>query len=144
VGPLVVDVAAHRVTVNGSRVRVTLMQTSACMADDVSYNRQMVTSLSPQQVQALIAKAEVDIVDVREEGEWSTGHLPGARLVPLAELRSNPKAALLRDGVIFVCAAGVRSQTAARFAEQLGLTVLYSLTGGTRSWVSAGLPLVQG
>ncbi|HTA19890.1 MAG TPA: rhodanese-like domain-containing protein [Polyangia bacterium] len=104
----------------------------------------MVTSLSPQQVQALIAKAEVDIVDVREEGEWSTGHLPGARLVPLAELRSNPKAALLRDGVIFVCAAGVRSQTAARFAEQLGLTVLYSLTGGTRSWVSAGLPLVQG
>ena len=54
-----------------------------------------------------------------------------------------PEAALLHDGVIFVCAAGVRSQTAARLAEQLGFNVLYSLTGGTRSWVSAGLPLVQ-
>jgi rhodanese-related sulfurtransferase len=103
----------------------------------------MVTSLSPQQAQALIANTEVDVVDVRDRGEWSTGHLPGARLVPLAELRSNPKGSLLRDGVIFVCAAGVRSQTAARLAEQLGFNVLYSLTGGTRSWVNAGLPLVQ-
>jgi rhodanese-related sulfurtransferase len=109
----------------------------------VSYNRQMVTSLSPQQAQALIASTAVDIVDVREPGEWSTGHLPGARLVPLAELRSNPKLALQRDGVIFVCAAGVRSQTAARLAEQIGLHGLYSLTGGTRSWANAGLPLVR-
>jgi len=104
----------------------------------------MVTSLSPQQAQALIASTAVDIVDVREPGEWSTGHLPGARLVPLAELRSNPKLALSRDGVvIFVCAAGVRSQTAARLAEQIGLHGLYSLTGGTRSWANAGLPLVR-
>jgi rhodanese-related sulfurtransferase len=103
----------------------------------------MVTSLSPRQAQDLIASTKIDIVDVREPGEWSTGHLPGARLVPLGELRSNPEAALLHDGVIFVCAAGVRSQTAARLAEQLGFNVLYSLTGGTRSWVSAGLPLVQ-
>jgi rhodanese-related sulfurtransferase len=103
----------------------------------------MVTSLSPQEAQALIASTEVEVVDVREPCEWSTGHLPGSRLVPLGELRSNPKEARLRDGVIFVCAAGVRSQTAARLAEQLGFSALYSLTGGTRSWVSAGLPLVQ-
>jgi rhodanese-related sulfurtransferase len=103
----------------------------------------MVTSLSPQQAQTLIASTEIDIVDVREPGEWSAGHLPGARLVPLGELRSNPEGALLHDGVIFVCAAGVRSQTAARFAEQLGFNVLYNLSGGTRSWANAGLPLVQ-
>jgi rhodanese-related sulfurtransferase len=45
--------------------------------------------------------------------------------------------------VIFVCAAGVRSQTAARLAEQLGYSTLYNLTGGTRGWVNAGLPLVR-
>jgi rhodanese-related sulfurtransferase len=109
----------------------------------VPYSRHMVTSLSPREAQVLIASTEVDIVDVREPGEWVTGHLPGARLVPLAELRSNPQQALHRDGVIFVCAAGVRSQTAARFAEQLGYSMLYNLTGGTRSWVNAGLPLVR-
>ena len=103
----------------------------------------MVTSLSPRQAQALISSTSIDIVDVREPSEWVTGHLPGARLVPLAELRAHPKEVLSRDGVIFVCAAGVRSQTAARLAEQLGYRALYNLAGGTRSWVNAGLPLVQ-
>ena len=38
---------------------------------------------------------------------------PGARLVPLQRLRANPKDELPRDGIIFVCAAGVRSEAAA-------------------------------
>jgi phage shock protein E len=86
---------------------------------------------------------EVDVVDVREVTEWSSGHLPGSRLVPLNSLRANPKTALPRDGIIFVCAAGVRSQTAAKVAEASGLTKIYSLSGGTRGWVNAGLPLVR-
>lgn len=103
----------------------------------------MAQTISPREAQALMARTTIDVVDVREPGEWSDGHLPGARLVPLAQLRSDPKLALPRDGVIFVCSAGVRSQTAARVAEQNGLTHLYSLAGGTRSWVNEGLPLVQ-
>ena len=103
----------------------------------------MVNSISPQEAQQLIAQGQLDIVDVREPSEWSHGHVPGARLVPLARLKSDPRAALPRDGVIFVCAAGVRSQTAALLAESLGLSNLYNLSGGTRSWVNAGLPLVR-
>jgi rhodanese-related sulfurtransferase len=83
------------------------------------------------------------VVDVREVTEWSTGHLPGSRLVPLNNLRANPKTALPRDGIIFVCAAGIRSQTAAKVAEANGLIKVYNLSGGTRGWVNAGLPLVR-
>lgn len=90
-----------------------------------------------------MSQGELDVVDVREVNEWSTGHLPGSRLVPLNSLRANPKTALPRDGIIFVCAAGVRSQTAAKVAEANGLTKLYNLSGGTRGWVNAGLPLVR-
>jgi rhodanese-related sulfurtransferase len=103
----------------------------------------MVNSISPREAQALIAHGGLDIVDVREPNEWSRGHLPGARLVPLQKLRSNPKDELPRDGIIFVCAAGVRSEAAARLADGLGRTNLYNLVGGTRSWANAGLPLVQ-
>jgi rhodanese-related sulfurtransferase len=71
------------------------------------------------------------------------GHLPGARLVPLDQLRTAPNAVLERDGVIFVCTAGVRSQTAARIAAAHGLTKIYSLNGGTRGWVKAGFALVN-
>jgi rhodanese-related sulfurtransferase len=103
----------------------------------------MIQSLTPQQAHELIARGELDVVDVREPREWSTGHVPGARLVPLDQLRSKPKDLLPRDGVIFVCAVGVRSETAARLAQQNGLSHLYNLSGGTRGWVSAGLPLVR-
>jgi rhodanese-related sulfurtransferase len=103
----------------------------------------MIHSLDAKEAQELIAHGNFDVVDVREPREWSTGHLPGARLVPLDRLRASPAAALPRDGVIFVCAAGVRSQTAAKVAEANGLRDLYNLSGGTRGWVNAGLPLVK-
>jgi rhodanese-related sulfurtransferase len=103
----------------------------------------VINSLSPQQAQALISSGECDVVDVREPREWSRGHVPGARSVSFDRIRKSPKSALPRDGVIFVCAAGVRSQAAAKVAEELGLAKVYNLSGGTRSWVSAGLPLVH-
>jgi adenylyltransferase/sulfurtransferase len=103
----------------------------------------MVQPISPRAAQQLLQHADLDVVDVREPNEWSTGHLPGARLVPLANLRRSPKSVLPRDGVLFVCAAGVRSETAARLALQHGFSNVYSLTGGTRGWSREGLPLVR-
>jgi rhodanese-related sulfurtransferase len=106
----------------------------------------MIQTLDARQAQELMARGGLAVVDVREPREWSSGHLPGARLVPLDRLRASPKTELgeLRpEGVLFVCAVGVRSQTAAKLAEATGLTNLYNLGGGTRGWVNAGLPLVR-
>jgi rhodanese-related sulfurtransferase len=103
----------------------------------------MVQTITPQEARELINRNQVEVVDVREPNEWSGGHLAGSRLVPLGQLRQNPKEALPRDSIIFVCAAGVRSESAARLALQNGLTHVYNLRGGTRNWVKAGLPLVQ-
>lgn len=103
----------------------------------------MLQSVSAKQAFELLSQLDLDIVDVRDAGEWATGHLPGARLVPLGQLRENVKAALPRDGVLFVCAAGVRSETAARLALQNGLTKVYNLAGGTRGWQKASLPVVK-
>ena len=63
------------------------------------------------------------------------------RLVELAKVRSDARANLPAEGVLFVCAGGVRSQTAGRYAEERGVKRVYSLTGGTSSWAKAGLPL---
>lgn len=104
----------------------------------------MIQTLTPQQAEPLIARGEFDVVDVRDAREWSNGHIPHARLVPLETLKSSPRDALPRDGVIFVCAKGVRSLTAARLAEAVGFSHVYNVDGGTSGWVSAGLPLEQG
>jgi rhodanese-related sulfurtransferase len=101
----------------------------------------VIKSLTAQQAYELISSGGIEVVDVRDPSEWSGGHLPGARLVPLEQLRASPKTALPRDGVLFVCAAGIRSQTAARIAASQGLTTIYNLSSGTRGWVNAGFAL---
>jgi rhodanese-related sulfurtransferase len=103
----------------------------------------MVQTVSPEGAQALIDSGDVEVVDVRELNEWLTGHMPKARHVPLSRLRTNVKASLPRDKVIFVCAAGARSNMAAQLALAAGLSEVYNLVGGTRAWTGAGLPLVR-
>ena len=102
----------------------------------------MVRALQPKELQALAAKEVLDIIDVREPREWATGHVPGARLVPLEQLREDPAQAVPRDDVVFVCQRGARSLTAAKVAEKLGRVHVYSLDGGTAGWAKAGLPIV--
>ncbi|MBM4781486.1 MAG: helix-turn-helix domain-containing protein [Archangiaceae bacterium] len=94
-----------------------------------------------REAEALLASGGVELIDVREPSEWARGHLPGARLVPLGTLRTDPKSALPKDNVLFVCAKGGRSQQAGRVAEELGLTQVYSLDGGTEEWARLGLPI---
>ncbi len=103
----------------------------------------MISAVTAKEAQELMVRGDLDVVDVREPREWNNGHLPGARLVPLDKLRSSLKSELRRDGIIFVCAAGIRSQTAAKLAEASGFAQLYNLVGGTRGWVEAGLPLIR-
>lgn len=110
---------------------------------DVRYLGSMVIRVNPEQARKLIEAGSVEVIDVREPGEWARGHIPDARLLELAALRADPRVSLPRDGVLFVCAGGVRSQTAARIAIERGVTHVYSLTGGTSSWMKAGLPLAN-
>jgi len=103
----------------------------------------MVHSVTPEQALDLVAERAFEMVDVREDEEWLHGHVAGARHVPLARLRSDPSSELGHGGIIFICAAGVRSETAAKLAAAAGITDIYNLSGGTRGWVRAGLPLVR-
>ena len=103
--------------------------------------KDMIQTLSPREAAQRIGEGHLEVIDVREAQEWCSGHIAGARWVPLALLRANPASALPRDGVLFVCAAGVRSEAAARVALSTGLRDVYNLSGGTRAWSREGLPL---
>jgi rhodanese-related sulfurtransferase len=103
----------------------------------------MFVRVNPQQARALIEAGTVEVIDVRDPSEWSRGHIPGARLIELSTIRNDPRGNLPREGVLFVCAGGVRSQTAARIAVEHGLKRVFSLTGGTQSWMKAGFELAN-
>ena len=101
----------------------------------------MIHAVSPSQASDLLQQQSVQLIDVREEHEWLDGHIEGARHIPLATFRADPTSVLQGQPLLFVCAAGVRSETAARLAIVSGAERVYNLLGGTRAWVKAGLPL---
>jgi rhodanese-related sulfurtransferase/transcriptional regulator with XRE-family HTH domain len=101
----------------------------------------MIHTLTPREAETLLGGGDIQVIDVREPDEWETGHLPGAHLVPLGELRDDPRRYLGRDKVLFVCEKGARSLSAAKLFEQLGLSAVYSLEGGTRAWADGGFPI---
>jgi rhodanese-related sulfurtransferase len=103
----------------------------------------MIVRVTPREAEALIAQEDLDVVDVRDPGDWAAGHIPRARSIPLADITANPRGVLSRDGVVFVCARGVRSLTAARAAEAAGFERLYSVDGGTIGWRGEDLPVVS-
>jgi rhodanese-related sulfurtransferase len=88
--------------------------------------------------------AGADLIDVREPSEYAEVRIPGARLVPLATFLARPRDFVRRDGVVFVCAAGIRSALACEMAAAIGLTRVYNLEGGTEAWAAKGLPVERG
>jgi rhodanese-related sulfurtransferase/transcriptional regulator with XRE-family HTH domain len=101
----------------------------------------MIKTVGPREAEALTKRGGVDVVDVREPHEWATGHVPGARLVPLGALRASWDDAKVKSPVLFLCAKGGRSTAAAEVAAQHGLDEIYSLDGGTIAWRAEGLPI---
>ncbi len=89
----------------------------------------------------LIDSGQVQLIDVREPGEYKTGHIPGARLVPLNTLLRQPREFLTRDNLVFVCAVGERSAVACEMAVALGLSNVYNVQGGTKDWIARGYPV---
>ena len=83
------------------------------------------------------------VIDVREVWEYTAGHVPGARLIPLTRLPS-AVAELPRTGRVYViCVSGNRSKAAAGFLHAQGIQA-FSVAEGTGGWVRTGRPVVLG
>jgi rhodanese-related sulfurtransferase len=99
------------------------------------------TRLTVQEAKEMIDAGNVDLVDVREPHEYSAGHVPGARLVPLNSLPTRAAELDNANPIVFICAVGQRSALAAEYAAAAGKTNLYSIDGGTDGWAKSGFPI---
>ncbi|MAW87148.1 MAG: sulfurtransferase [Phyllobacteriaceae bacterium] len=90
-------------------------------------------------VAALKAKTHV-LVDVREAGEFQSGHIPGAINVPLS--RFDPARIPAGKPVILYCATGARSGMAVRALGQAGREDVVHYRPGVTGWRLQGGRLV--
>ena len=90
-------------------------------------------------VAALQAKS-VALVDVREPGEYSVGHVAGATNLPLSRFDASE----LPQGkpVVLMCRSGARSAQALAKARGAGVSDIRHYRGGVIGWSSAGGKLV--
>lgn len=88
-------------------------------------------------------REQPQVVDVREPAEYVTGHVPGARLIPMGQLPARLGELDKGEPVYVVCASGNRSLAMTDFLRQAGYDAR-SVAGGTSGWVRAGHPVVTG
>jgi metal-sulfur cluster biosynthetic enzyme/rhodanese-related sulfurtransferase len=78
---------------------------------------------------------ELVVLDVRTPAEFASGHIPGARLLPLDELDDRLAELPPKDTPMLVhCAAGGRSAAACELLGQRGWSRLMNLVGGMHAW----------
>jgi hydroxyacylglutathione hydrolase len=82
----------------------------------------------------------IAVIDVRNANEWVTGHLPGARHIPLGALPGRLDAIPRDRPVIVHCQSGARAIIACGVLQAAGFSDVASLGGGFGAWQSAGKP----
>lgn len=90
----------------------------------------------------LEAGARLTFIDLRPPEEFTRGRLPGARSVPLRELRRRSGEVPRTGHVILYCACPSEEvQAAYRFLRDQGYRNLSILEDGFSGWVKRGYPL---
>lgn len=101
--------------------------------------------LSPTEATIWINRRKAAVIDLRPEGEFKAGHLPGAKYVPSNEIATRIEKLKLdrKNPLILVCETGVSSRKAVAEVQKLGFAEVATLDGGVQAWQAAALPLVK-
>ena len=101
-------------------------------------------SVNAVQATHLINREDALILDVRDPGEYGSGHILGAKNVPLSRIDAagSEIAAKRRDKpVIVYCDGSNRATKAAAALRSQGFSRVLNLSGGLGAWQQAGLPV---
>ena len=83
------------------------------------------------------------LIDVREESEFSAGHIPGAIHLSKGVIERDIESAISGqdERLVLYCGGGYRSAIAAESLVAMGYTNVTSMDGGWRGWMDAEQPV---
>jgi rhodanese-related sulfurtransferase len=80
------------------------------------------------------------LLDVREDGEWAAGHVPGATHIPLGQLGGRTGELPVDQEIYVICRSGNRSARATQALNGAGWRAV-NVAGGMQDWAAAGRPM---
>ena len=96
-----------------------------------------VTTITADEVREMIKgkkPGEFCLLDVRQPKEYEQGHIPGAVLIPIAQLPERLGELDPKIPTIAYCAIGGRSRAGASILQDAGFSESYNLKGGFNVW----------
>ncbi len=89
--------------------------------------------------------SELQILDVREEGEWNAGHIPDSTFTPWHDIEGIPDGLDPQRPVAVVCGSGQRAAVGASLLQAFGAgDVIHVIDGGVPKWKQLGHPVETG
>ena len=91
----------------------------------------------------LLNRSDALIIDVREPAEFSAGHAPNARNIPLAQFdkRIGELEKFKNRPAVVVCQTGSRAHAATALLKKAGFAQVVVLAGGIGAWQQANMPI---
>ena len=92
--------------------------------------------ITQEEAKNMMDTQEVIILDVREQAEYASGHIPGASLLPVGAISVDTSSAVipeLNSVVLVYCRSGNRSKKASATLATFGYTNIYEF-GGINTW----------
>ena len=117
-----------------SAVLIILLLFTGCGGN--SMEQSSYQQITQEAAKEMMDTQEVLILDVREQHEYDSGHIPGAVLLPVGAITKDTAAAVIDDldrVVLVYCRSGNRSKTASQALVDLGYTNIYEF-GGINTW----------
>ena len=106
--------------------------------------KRRVRETTVDEVKARLDRGEpVLLIDVREDGEWARGRLPGAVHLGKGVIERDVEQRYpdTATEMVLYCGGGFRSALAADSLQKMGYTNVVSLDGGFRGWRDKGYPV---
>jgi len=92
-------------------------------------------NISPRMVKEMMDSGEdFVLVDVRTSKEYKSGHLKGAKHLPLGEIDAWYNKLDRNEKTVVYCLGGVRSVEASEKLVEKGLKSVYNMEGGISDW----------
>ena len=102
-------------------------------SDDELIEKTFEQTIATDEIVARAVKGGI-ILDVREEAEFSFGHIAGAKSIPMGELEARLGELDKGQEIYVICRTGKRSDLAAQKLEHNGFTNVYNVIPGMTSW----------